>query len=71
MTLVLDGHGTGEAWGLDLTPEGNIVTTGDDNKIVSFDVSKNQTVATGIVNPKAGRKHRIGGASTLSRYPPN
>lgn len=69
MTLVLDGHGTGEAWGLDLTPEGNIVTTGDDNKIVSFDVSKNQTVATGIVNPKAGRKHRIGGASTLSRYP--
>jgi len=39
-TLVMSGHGTGEAWGLDICPaSGNIVTSCDDNKILTFDVS--------------------------------
>lgn len=67
----MNGHGTGEAWGLDITPEGNILTTGDDNKIICFDPNQNKTISTGIVNTKAGKKKRIGGASTLSRFPPN
>lgn len=36
---IMNGHGTGEAWGLALTSEGNVVTTGDDNKIVYFDTN--------------------------------
>lgn len=67
----MNGHGTGEAWGLDICPEGNIITSGDDNKIINFDPSKNEVLSTGIVNPKKGRKYRIGGASTLSKFPPN
>lgn len=67
----MNGHGTGEAWGLALTGDGNVVTTGDDNKIVHFNTSNNKTENTGTVNEKKGKKHRIGGASTLSRFPPN
>lgn len=39
--LIVNGHGTGEAWGLSIAPEGNILTTGDDNKIVNFCPEKN------------------------------
>lgn len=46
----MNGHGTGEAWGLDITPEGNILSTGDDNKIICFDPTQNKTISTGIVN---------------------
>lgn len=67
----MNGHGTGEAWGLDIAEDGHIITSGDDNKICNFDPSKNKTVSTGIVNSKKGKKYKIGGASTLSYYPPN
>lgn len=43
-TWIMNGHGTGEAWGLALAPEGNLITTGDDNKIVNFDPSVNKTI---------------------------
>ena len=36
-----------------------------------FDPKKLKTVATGVVNPQAGKKKKIGGASTESFYPPN
>lgn len=63
---------TGETWGLDIDEAtGKIVTTGDDNKIVVFDPVKNVVESVGIVNPQAGAKKKIGGASTLSLYPPN
>lgn len=52
----MNGHGTGEAWGLAITSDGTVVTTGDDNKIVHFDPSTNKTLNTGIVNEKAGKK---------------
>lgn len=67
----MNGHGTGEAWGLDISPEGNILSVGDDNKIICFDPTVNKTSATGIVNTRPGKKRRILGASTLSRFPPN
>lgn len=68
----MSGHGTGEAWGLALSPDGNnVVTSGDDNKVINFDVKNYKHVAHGSVNDKKGRKYRIGGASTLSSYPPN
>lgn len=67
----MNGHGCGEAWGLDIANDGHIITSGDDNKIINFDPVKNVTVGVGIVNKKAGKKYRIGGASTLSLYPPN
>jgi hypothetical protein len=56
---------------LAIGPEGNVYTTADDNKIVSFNPKTKKVEATGIVNEKRGRKFRIGGASTLSPLPPN
>lgn len=67
----MNGHGTGEAWGLALTTDQTIISTGDDNKIVHFDPKTNKTINTGTVNNKAGKKYRILGASTLSSFPPN
>lgn len=68
----MNGHSSGETWGLHVDPNTGLVsTTGDDNKILSFDPKTNKTVASGIVNEKRGRRKRILGASTLSFYPPN
>lgn len=36
-----------------------------------FDPKQRKTIATGIVNSTAGPKKKIGGASTLSTFPPN
>lgn len=69
--MVMNGHGTGETWGLTIDSQGNVVTTGDDNKILSFDPSKNQVTNSGVISTKTGRRARIGGASTLSLLPPN
>ncbi|EAR94433.2 HELP domain protein (macronuclear) [Tetrahymena thermophila SB210] len=69
---LMNGHFTGETWGLDVDiATGKVISTGDDNKIIVFDPVKNTVEAEGIVNPQAGAKPKIGGASTLSLYPPN
>lgn len=68
----MNGHSTGETWGLDISKEGLIVTTGDDNKIITFDPKTDTVIATGTVNPTPGKKYQSGkGASTLSLLPPN
>lgn len=52
---VIDGHFSGETWGLDYEVRTKtILTTGDDNKVISFDTTKNQTISTAVVNSKAG-----------------
>lgn len=68
----MNGHGTGETWGLAVDQNGNVVTTGDDNKVLYFDSKKNMVTSQGIISAKAGVKKRLkGGASTLSLLPPN
>ena len=52
-------------------PDGNVFTTADDNSILKFNPKSTKVEAIGIVNETRGRKHRIGGASTLSVLPPN
>lgn len=69
---VINGHSTGETWGLAVDETtGLVITTGDDNKILTFDPAKNKVIAQAIVTDRAGIKRKIGGASTLSLYPPN
>lgn len=46
----MNGHSTGETWGLDITKEGIILTSGDDNKIISFDPKTDKVVSVGTVN---------------------
>lgn len=66
-------HSDGEVWGLALDPKsGFILTTADDNRLLVFDPKKNVCVVSkGVLNEKKGPKPKIGGASTLSAYPPN
>jgi len=47
----MNGHATGEAWGLSICKKtGLVVTSGDDNKVLVFDPSKNKTIAETIIN---------------------
>lgn len=70
--LLMSSHSDGETWGLDICPKtGLIVTTSDDNKIMVWDPKARKCVSTGTINPKAGVKNKILGASTLSAFPPN
>lgn len=46
----MNGHGTGETWGLALDSKGNAVTTGDDNKLIYFDTSKNKVTSVSTIN---------------------
>jgi len=42
----MNGHGTGETWGLAYDKgTGYVLTTGDDNKILYFDPIKNKVVS--------------------------
>jgi len=67
----MHGHSQGETWGLAIGKDGNVFTTADDNQILKFNPKTTKVEAEGIVNTERGRKHRIGGASTLSTLPPN
>jgi len=72
LKTLMQSHSDGEAWGLAICPNtGLIVTSSDDNKVMSWDPEARKCIATGIVNEVAGVKKRIGGASTLSVFPPN
>lgn len=68
----MNGHATGETWGLAVDETtGLVITTGDDNKIITFDPKINKSIAQAIITDQPGIKKKIGGASTLSIFPPN
>lgn len=66
-------HSDGEVWGLSIDPKtGFVLTTADDNRVLVFNPKNNScAVSKGVLNEKRGLKPKIGGASTLSQYPPN
>lgn len=67
----MQGHSTGETWGLAIGNDGNVYTTADDNQVLCFNPKIKQVEMSGIVNTTPGKKFKIGGASTLSVLPPN
>jgi WD40 repeat protein len=74
--LLLASHHEGESWGLEVIPEDKtIITTGDDNKIMTFDYANRRFVRQGAVSkksqPKNQEKAKKVTASTLSDMPPN
>jgi WD40 repeat protein len=69
--LLLASHHEGEAWGLEVVPEENIIlTVGDDNKIMAFDYENRKLVREGRVNLSEdhGASKVKQTASTLSEY---
>lgn len=72
VNTVINGHSTGETWGLAVDETtGLVITTGDDNKVLTFDPTSNKVIAQANLTSKPGIKKKIGGASTLSVFPPN
>jgi len=69
-TEVMKSHSTGETWGLAIADDSHFVTSGDDNKVLSWDMGDRKCCAEAEVcdeesHPKAG------GASTLSDLAPS
>lgn len=73
--LVMAAHHEGEAWGLAIIPEENLLfSIGDDNKIMAYDFVQKKFLNKGTIavnGSKNQEKIKKVTASTLSSYPPN
>jgi WD40 repeat protein len=70
ITTLMYSHSDGETWGLDITTDGRIVTTGDDNKIMVWSIDEHRLL--GQENVYDSDEHsQIGKASTLSKFTPS
>jgi len=77
---IAHSHHDGEVWGLCVIPSQNkYVTSGDDNKILMFDMQSKRCIQRGyVVRPSEGGEAKVadktqaprGGASTTSQQPP-
>jgi len=76
---IAHSHHDGEVWGLCVIPsENKYVTSGDDNKILMFDMQSKRCVQRGyVVRPSEAEGTAVdrsqaprGGASTTSQEPP-
>jgi len=63
---IMNSHNDGEVWGLCQGPDGNIVTSGDDNKIMLWDPTKRCLVKCSEITPD---KKDLKGASSQSSKP--
>ena len=70
VTTLMNSHSAGEAWGLALTADGKIVSSGDDNKIMVWSIYDKRLLGQAIVSEES-KKSKRGGASTLSTLPPS
>ena len=66
--VIMESHSDGEVWGLAVVDQDTVVTTGDDNQIKAWSVSKRQCVSRGIVSSLKNKVKR-GGASSLTQFP--
>jgi WD40 repeat protein len=64
--VLMNSHSTGETWGLDLLDEGRFVTSGDDNKVMVWNIEDHTCVGEDIVSEQ-NKKSRRGKASTMSK----
>ena len=65
---IMESHSDGEVWGLAPADDNHVVTTGDDNKIKTWNVATRKCVVTGKVSSES-RKAPKGGASSLTELP--
>jgi WD40 repeat protein len=63
----MEGHDTGEAWGLDLN-DYLFITSGDDNKVMLWDPTQRKCSGTAVVNTES-RKAKKNKASTQGSKP--
>ena len=65
---IMMSHSDGEVWGLAETSSGQIITSGDDNKVMFWDPASRKHQKTVKVTDRR-EKSRRGRASTLSKLP--
>ena len=70
LKVLMHSHSDGEAWGLDITNDGRIVSTGDDNKIMVWSIDDHRLMSQEDVYG-SDEHSEIGKASTLSKYAPS
>ncbi len=76
---IMHSHHDGEVWGLCvLEAHGKFITSGDDNKLLMFDMDTKKCVQRGLISPDTEAtsavtpiSRPVGGASTTSSEPPN
>jgi len=65
---IMVSHSDGEVWGLAITPDGKVITSADDNKVLCYKPDERKNVRKVKVTDRKS-KARKGGASTMSKYP--
>jgi len=66
----MKSHHDGEVWGLEVTEDGDVITTGDDNKVMVWKPNERKNKQIGVINEKAGPNIKLG-ASSMTSFPPN
>lgn len=54
--VITESHFEGEAWGLHVLDDNHVITTGDDNRIMLFDISEKKYLRDGMISDKKARK---------------
>jgi len=69
---IVTGHYEGEVWGCDFQDGDQFLTSGEDNRVFRWSLSKHKSVATGMINyGKAPAFRRKYGVSTMSKFHPS
>jgi WD40 repeat protein len=67
---IMKSHDSGELWGLGLADKDHFVTSADDNKLFTWNITKRECIAQGQVCDE-DKKSKAGGASSMTDYAPS
>jgi len=70
-SIVNMSHNDGEVWGLEYVPDKYVLTTGDDNKIILWDLTNFKNESIGKINEIPGTRKNISGSSSITEFPAN
>ena len=66
--VIMESHSDGEVWGLAPADDSHVVTSGDDNRVKTWNINSRKCEMTGCLS-KETRKAPKGGASSLTELP--
>ena len=69
-TPIMKSHDSGEVWGLGIADKDHFVTSADDNKLFTWNISNRKWVSEGQVCDE-DKKSKAGGASSMTDYAPS
>lgn len=69
-TPIMKSHDSGELWGLGIADKDHFVTSADDNKLFSWNITNRKWVSEGQICDE-DKKSKAGGASSMTEYAPS